>query len=150
MEKNWMSLRFLSRSENEQFARSAVAAFAAQISSLTLNDVADLKTAVSEAVTNCIVHGYADTVGIVELEVERNQQTLHIIVRDQGIGIEDIEKARRPFYTSKPEQERAGMGFAFMESLMDDLVINSALGQGTEVRLTKKFKPADISEDIST
>ncbi len=134
--KNEMKLNFLSRSQNEAFARVAVAAFAAQLDP-TLEEIADIKTAVSEAVTNAIIHGYDNPNEMVEIITRIYDNYVEIEVIDQGRGIEDIELARQPLYTSKPELERSGMGFTVMETFMDELEVISAPSQGTKVRMVK-------------
>lgn len=133
---NEMRLEFPSKSQNESFARVTVAAFAAQLDP-TLEEIADIKTAVSEAVTNAIIHGYENTVGIVTVIAKLYEGKIEIEVIDEGKGIEDIEKARQPLYTSKPELERSGMGFTVMETFMDEVEVISAPGQGTRVKLVK-------------
>jgi stage II sporulation protein AB (anti-sigma F factor) len=114
----------------------AVTAFMSEMNP-TLEQIADVKTAVSEAVTNAIVHGYADESRQVEIICDRNGKKLVITVIDRGAGIEDVEQARQPFYTSKPELERSGMGFAFMEAFMDEVNVESRLGIGTKVTMSK-------------
>lgn len=135
---NKMKIQFDSKSANEAFARVVVSAFASQLDP-TLEELADLKTAVSEAVTNSIIHGYEQKEGIIYLECRLFPDSIEVIVRDEGIGIEDIEKAKIPTYTSKPELERSGMGFSVMESFMDSLEIQSSVGEGTTIIMTKKF-----------
>lgn len=137
---NHMRLVFDSRSENESFARVVVSAFAVQLSP-TIEEIADIKTAVSEAVTNAIVHGYAGTFGEVSIEAELDADEGLLILRvsDKGCGIADIEQAMQPFYTTQPEMERAGMGFAVMKTFMDDLQVESRLGQGTCVTMRKRI-----------
>ena len=135
---NQVSLVFPSRSANEAFARTAAAAFAAQLDP-PLDELGDVKTAVSEAVTNAIVHAYPDTLGKVEVKLRLypgNQ--LELIVRDWGVGIPDIEKARTPLFTTGNE-ERSGMGFTIMESFMDSVKIRSTPGKGTTVTMRKRF-----------
>lgn len=135
---NQVSLVFPSRSANEAFARTAAAAFAAQLDP-TLDELGDVKTAISEAVTNAIVHAYPDTLGKVEVKLRLypgNQ--LELIVRDWGVGIPDIEKARTPLFTTGNE-ERSGMGFTIMESFMDSVKIRSTPGKGTTVTMRKRF-----------
>ncbi|CAK7071571.1 anti-sigma F factor [Tissierella sp. P1] len=139
MEKNYMKLEFLSKSNNESFARVVVAAFASQLDP-TLEELSDIKTAVSEAVTNAIIHGYEYGEGIVIVESRIEGNEIEIIIEDKGMGIVDIDKAREPFYTSKPNLERSGMGFTVMETFMDSLEIESIKGKGTIVRMTKRFK----------
>lgn len=136
MYENKMTLKFDSRSENEGLARVAVASFIAGLDP-TLEEMADVKTAVSEAVTNAIIHGYSDENGEVILCCEITDKTFEIEVKDNGIGIEDIEKAKEPLYTTKPELERSGMGFVFMEVFMDTLEVISSPGKGTTVRMKK-------------
>lgn len=135
---NKMKIEFDSRSSNEAFARVVVSAFAAQLDP-TLEELADLKTAVSEAVTNAIIHGYEQKEGIIYMECLLYPDSIEVIIEDYGVGIEDIEKARIPTYTSKPELERSGMGFTVMESFMDSLEIESSFGKGTKVIMRKKF-----------
>lgn len=135
---NKMKIQFDSKSANEAFARVVVSAFAVQLDP-TLEELADLKTAVSEAVTNSIIHGYEQNEGIIYMECRLFHDSIEVIVQDKGIGIEDIEKAKIPTYTSKPELERSGMGFTVMESFMDSLKILSSIGNGTTVVMTKKF-----------
>jgi len=135
---NQVVMTFLSRSSNEGFARTAAACFAAQLDP-TLDEVGDIKTAVSEAVTNAIVHAYPDALGKVELRLRLfPDRTLEIMVKDRGIGITDIEKARTPLFTTGNE-ERSGMGFTIMESFMDSLKVKSSPGKGTTVIMRKKF-----------
>ena len=137
--ENWMELTFPSLSINEGFARAAAAAFAALLDP-TIDELSDLRTAVSEAVTNAIIHAYGnDRSAMITLRCEAKDRQLKITVKDTGCGIEDIELARRPFYTSKPELERSGMGFAVMEAFMDSVEIESAPGQGTAVTMEKEI-----------
>lgn len=133
---NEMNLEFLSISENESFARVVAAAFAAQMNP-TASELAEIKTAVSEAVTNAIIHGYENTLGTVRLEGKIHKNKLTISVIDYGWGIEDIEEAKKPLFTGKPELERSGMGFSIMESFMDSVEVISRLGEGTTVKMTK-------------
>lgn len=135
--KNEMSLSFPSKSCNEAFARSAVAAFVMNLDP-TISELSDIKTAVSEAVTNCIVHGYRRSSGTIYIKgriTEDNKITLKI--RDKGCGIENVKKAMEPLYTSAPEEERAGLGFAVMQSFCDKVSVKSAVGKGTTVTLEK-------------
>lgn len=136
--KNKMVLEVESRSCNEGLARIAAAAFATQLNP-TLEEVADIKTAVSEAITNCIVHAYDRETEIIRIECTSENKELTIVVRDTGKGIEDVEKAMEPMFTTKPEQERSGMGFAFMEAFMDELSVVSAPGKGTSVVMKKRI-----------
>ena len=135
---NEMALEFDSRSQNEGFVRVAVAAFATQLNP-TLEEVADLKTAVSEAVTNVVIHAYREKTGKVRIECSVREKEMTLTVIDYGVGIENIEKAMEPLYTTRPELDRSGMGFAFMEAFMDELEVESQPGQGTTVRMKKKF-----------
>ena len=136
---NQMKLEFISKPENEAFARIAVASFAAQLDP-TIEEISDIKTAVSEAVTNSIIHGYDNEEGVVKREAVVIGKTREITIIDNGKGIENIDKAREPLYTSKPELERSGMGFTIMESFMEDLKIESRLGEGTKVIMRKTIK----------
>ena len=133
---NKMVLEVESRSCNEGLARIAVAAFSTQLNP-TLEEVADIKTAVSEAITNCIVHAYQKETDMITIECSRFQRELTVVVQDKGKGIEDVEKAMQPLFTTKPEQDRSGMGFAFMEAFMDEVFVESKLGEGTTVTMKK-------------
>ena len=135
---NEMKLEFLSKSNNEAFARITVAAFVASLDP-TIDEIADIKTAVSEAVTNSIIHGYDDEEGTVKIEAKIFKNTVEIEISDTGKGIENIKQAMKPLYTSKPNMERSGMGFTIMESFMDDLKVESSLGFGTKVTMRKKI-----------
>lgn len=135
---NRMQLKFLSRSENEVFARNVVAAFALPLNP-TLSELSDVKTAVSEAVTNCIVHAYSGAEGWILLDCETEGRRLHIRVSDNGRGIEDVERALTPFYTTVPGEERSGMGFTIMQTFMTELSVKSESGKGTEVEMLKCF-----------
>ena len=138
--ENYMILEFPSRSSNEAFARSAVACFAAQLDP-TLEELGDIKTAVSEAVTNCIVHAYPDGFGTIMLRCRiLKDNVLDIVVKDRGVGIADIEKARKPMFTTGGA-DRSGMGFTIMESFMDRLQVRSVPGRGTSVTMKKKLAP---------
>ena len=139
--KNEMKLEFRAVSENEAFARTAVAAFVAQLNP-TLEEISDIKTAVSEAVTNSIIHGYEgedNAENKVWIDCFIAGDVLEVEIRDRGIGIEDIEKAMEPLFTTKPDEERSGMGFSFMEAFMDDLEVISEVGEGTTVHMVKKL-----------
>ena len=136
---NEMKIEFLSKSKNEAFARIAVAAFIAQLDP-TVEEVADIKTAVSEAVTNAIIHGYEEKIGIVKLICKIAQNEVFIEISDSGKGIENIEEAKQPLFTTKSNLERSGMGFTIMESFMDDVEVDSVLGVGTKVTMSKKIK----------
>ncbi|MBQ3214532.1 MAG: anti-sigma F factor [Oscillospiraceae bacterium] len=137
--ENYMTLEFPSKSSNEAFARSAVACFAAQLDP-TMEELGDIRTAVSEAVTNAIVHAYPDALGMVTLRCRiLKGQILDIVVKDKGVGIGDVEQARRPMYTTGGF-DRSGMGFTIMESFMTDLDITSAPGKGTTVHMRRKLQ----------
>ena len=136
--KNKMNLRFLSLSENESFARLAVASFCANLN-LSIDDISDIKTAVSEAVTNCVVHAYTNKIGEIEINCEIYDNYIKIEVIDEGIGIDDVGEAIKPFYTSKPDMERSGMGFTVMEGFMDKMDVISKKGEGTKVVLIKNY-----------
>ncbi|ERM91881.1 ATPase [Caldanaerobacter subterraneus subsp. yonseiensis KB-1] len=133
---NMMELKFLSKSQNESFARTVVAAFAAQLDP-TIEEIADIKTAVSEAVTNCIIHAYENKIGIITIRAFILDNKITIEVIDEGKGIEDVEKAMQPLFTTRLEEERAGMGFTVMQTFMDELEVESTPGKGTLVRMTK-------------
>ena len=136
---NKMKIQFLNKSANEGFARVSVAAFVTQLD-VTVEQLADIKTAVSEAVTNSIVHGYEGLTGYVTVECELCDDTVYITVSDCGRGISDIELARKPLYTSRPELERSGMGFTVMVTFMDTVEVTSSLGLGTVVKMSKKLQ----------
>ena len=127
-----MKIIFESCSENEAFARTVVASYMMRLNP-TMEEIADVKTAVSEAVTNCIIHGYDGRDGDIEMECIIHNKEIEITIIDYGVGIPDIEKAMEPLYTTKPEWERSGMGFAFMEAFMDGLSVKSEAGKGTKV-----------------
>lgn len=138
--ENYMVVEFLSRSSNESFARSTVAAFAAQLDP-TLDELGDIKTAVSEAVTNAIVHGYPNTLGKIVVKVRiLEKNTLELSIRDWGCGIENIARAREPLFTTGGE-ERSGMGFTIMESFTDRMRVKSSPGRGTTVVMQKRIAP---------
>ncbi|MBE5738435.1 MAG: anti-sigma F factor [Clostridiales bacterium] len=137
--KNEMMLQFTSLIENEGFARLAVASFCAHLA-LNIEDINDIKTAVSEAVTNAIVHGYCETEGLISISVKISNEQITIIVSDNGVGIPDIHKAIQPFYTTKADMERSGMGFTVMEGFMDEMNVSSKVGDGTTVTLIKYIK----------
>ena len=139
---NSMELTFESKSENESFARVAVAAFCTRLDP-TVDEIADIKTAVSEAVTNCVVHGYEGKEGKIKIECNVCENEITIIVHDNGVGIENIEQAMEPLYTSKPELERSGMGFSFMEAFMDELKVQSSKGNGTTIIMKKRIGVED-------
>ena len=135
---NEMKLEFVSKTNNEAFARIAVAAFVSQLDP-AIDELSDIKTAVSEAVTNSIIHGYEDEEGIVKITAKLFGNTVEIEISDNGKGISNIEEARKPLYTSKPNMERSGMGFTIMESFMDYVTVESAVGLGTKVTMKKKI-----------
>ena len=138
--ENKMKLEFISKASNESFARITVAAFVSQLDP-TIEELADIKTAVSEAVTNCIIHGYEDKQGIVKIvgQLKGNEVIIEII--DTGKGIENIDMAKEPLYTTKPNLERSGMGFTIMESFMDEMKVESIVGLGTKVTMRKRINP---------
>ena len=136
---NEMKLEFLSKSNNEAFARITIAAFVAQLDP-TIEEIADLKTAVSEAVTNAIIHGYEEKQGIVKIRAQIIEDQVIIEISDSGKGIEDVNLAKQPLYTTKPNLERSGMGFTIMESFMDEVEIESIVGLGTKVTMRKTIK----------
>lgn len=135
---NSFDMRLAAKSHNEAFARNVVASFAVEISP-TLEEINDIKTAVSEAVTNCVVHAYKDGSGIVEIEckVDEKERSIEIAVRDFGKGIADVKQAVEPFFTTSPEDERSGMGFTIIETFMDEMSVESTPGKGTVVRMKK-------------
>lgn len=133
---NEMKLEFDSRSANEAFARVTVASFMTQLNP-TLEEVSDVKTAVSEAVTNAIIHGYENHVNKIQIFAGIEGRTLRLEISDRGVGIPDVKKAMEPLFTTKPELERSGMGFSFMEAFMDEVVVESEPGKGTVVKMKK-------------
>ncbi len=138
--ENYMKLEFDAKSENEGFARVCVAAFAARLDP-TLEEISDIKTALSEAVTNAIIHGYENTDGgrvTIECSIENSE--VRISVSDKGKGIENVQQAMEPLYTSHPEMERSGMGFTVMETFMDSVHVLTNIGEGTEVLMTKRIR----------
>ena len=143
---NEMKLEFISKSANEAFARITVAAFASQLDP-TIEELADIKTAVSEAVTNCIIHGYEGTSGIVKVECKLKDNCVEIEISDNGKGISDIELARKPLYTTKANLDRSGMGFTIMESFMDELKVESIEGMGTKVSMKKYIQVSKEEEN---
>lgn len=142
---NEMKIEFISKSANEAFARISVAAFASQLDP-TIEELADIKTAVSEAVTNSIIHGYERKQGIVKIFARLRENEIIIEISDKGKGIENIDIAKEPLYTTKPNLERSGMGFTIMESFMDSVEFESVIGLGTKITMTKKIKNK-IEED---
>ena len=146
--KNKMQLEILSKSNNEAFARITVAAFAAQLDP-TIEELSDIKTAVSEAVTNCIIHGYENKQGIVKIIARLKENEIIIEISDNGKGIENVEIAKEPLYTTKPNLERSGMGFTIMENFMDSMEVESIVGLGTKVTMSKIISKPEEDEEIS-
>ncbi len=141
---NEVKLTFLSRSANESFARVSAAGFFMQLDP-TLEELNDIRTAVSEAVTNAIVHGYRNMSGNVYITLRILEGNIaYIRVRDSGCGIADVEKAMEPLFTTAPEEERSGLGFAIMQSFMDKVAVRSAVGKGTTVTMTKALRTRDV------
>ncbi len=138
MNKNEMMIEFGSDAKNEGLARIVVASFLTRTNP-TLNEVEDVKTAVSEAVTNSIIHGYENRDGKIIIKAYIEDRTIHIEIIDYGCGIPDIDKAMEPMYTSKGDENRSGMGFSFMEAFMDELVVESKVGEGTTIKMKKKI-----------
>lgn len=138
MAQNEMQMQFDSRSSNEGFARVVAGAFALQLNP-TLEELSDIKTAVSEAVTNAIIHGYPGRIGRVEMRARIDGRVFEVVIADRGVGIEDVAKAREPLFTTGDDTERSGMGFTMMETFMDELEVESAPGQGTTVRMLKRI-----------
>ena len=134
--ENRAKVRFAAISENEAFARVIATAFITSLDP-TIEEVQDVKTAVSEAVTNAIVHGYENKGGEIEMSLEIKGREVYIRIKDEGVGIDDVGKAMEPLFTTKPEQERSGMGFSFMEAFMDELDVSSIKGRGTTVHMKK-------------
>ena len=136
---NEMTIVFDSRPVNEGMARIAAASFCTQLNP-TLEEVADLKTAVSEAVTNSIIHGYEGEVHKIRMDLKLKGREIFVDITDQGVGISDVKKAMEPLYTTKPEKERSGMGFTFMEAFMDEVTVDSEVGVGTSVHMKKTIR----------
>lgn len=139
MKNNYVKIEFVSKSSNESFARVAVAAFVAQLDP-TIEEITDVKTSISEAVTNSIIHGYENQRGIIIIEAEIEERELIVSVADNGVGINDVEEAMQPLFTSRPDLERSGMGFTVMETFMDKLEVVSEKGKGTKVIMKKIFR----------
>jgi len=145
-DNNVCEISFLAVSENEAFARMVAAAFVMPLNP-TVEELADIKTAISEAVTNAILHGYnQDGKGMVHMSCTRDGEVLSFCISDEGVGMEDVERAMEPLYTSRPELERSGMGFSFMEAFMDSLTVESKAGEGTKVTMTKRICPVPDDE----
>ena len=136
MYKNKVNLEIDSNSYNEGFARMATVAFLAPLDP-TLDELADIKTAVSEAVTNCVIHGYDGQEGIIYMNMEVEDHKFIVKIKDKGVGISDVNKAMEPMYTTKGDKERSGMGFCFMEAFMDELNVESKVGEGTTITMMK-------------
>ena len=141
--KNEMKLEFLSKSANEAFARISIAAFASQLDP-TIEEIADIKTSVSEAVTNAIIHAYPNKEGLVKIKAVLYENEIEIEVSDTGEGIENVNEAKAPLFTTKGNLERSGMGFTIMENFMDSLKVESIVGLGTKVTMSKKIKETKI------
>ena len=140
---NEMKLEFKSKSANEAFARITVAAFVSQLDP-TLEEISDIKTAVSEAVTNSIIHGYDGRDGMIHINCKLYEKTLDIEIIDYGKGIENLEIAKQPLYTTKPELDRSGMGFTIMENFMDEFSVESIVGVGTKVKMKKHIGGKEV------
>lgn len=139
VESNFMTVSFAAVSQNEAFARVAVASFISQLD-ITMDELEEIKTVISEAVTNAIIHGYDENPeGVVHISVRIENGVVDVVVEDHGKGIEDVEQAMQPLFTTKPELERSGMGFTIMENFMDSLEVATSVGKGTTVRLTKRL-----------
>lgn len=146
--ENEMELKFISKATNEAFARITVAAFASQLDP-TIEELADIKTAVSEAVTNCIIHAYENRQGLIKINAKLNDRQIIIQISDNGKGIENVDMAKEPLYTTKPNLERSGMGFTIMESFMDSMKVESIVGLGTKITFIKTIKAQEKQEDES-
>lgn len=144
--ENEMKLEFISKATNESFARITIAAFASQLDP-TIEELADIKTAVSEAVTNCIIHAYENREGIIKINAKLKDNEIIIQISDNGKGIENVDIAKEPLYTTKPNLERSGMGFTIMESFMDSMKVESIVGLGTKVTLIKTIKKQEEQEE---
>ena len=143
---NEMKLEFISKASNESFARITIAAFASQLDP-TIEELADIKTAVSEAVTNCIIHAYEHKQGIIKINAKLQKDEIIIQISDNGKGIENVDVAKEPLYTTKPNLERSGMGFTIMESFMDNVQIESIVGLGTKITMSKTIKKQEVEEE---
>lgn len=146
--ENEMKLEIISKGSNESFARITVAAFASQLDP-TIEELADIKTAVSEAVTNCIIHAYENKRGIIKINAKLQDNQITIQISDNGKGIENVDIAKEPLYTTKPNLERSGMGFTIMESFMDSMKVESIVGLGTKITLVKTIKKQEEQEEES-
>lgn len=141
--KNQIEIKFKSLPENEAFARTCVSAFCLQLNP-TLDEIGDIKTAVSEAVTNCVVHAYPKRVGEITMLMSIEENSVHISIRDNGVGIDNIEQAMTPFYTTKPDEERSGMGFTVMDSFMDSLEVKPNGLKGLVVEMSKRIENKQV------
>ena len=141
--KNQVEIKFKSLPENEAFARTCVSAFCLQLNP-TLDEIGDIKTAVSEAVTNCVVHAYPEKAGEITMLLSREDDCVHIVIKDNGVGISDIDKAMTPFYTTKPNEERSGMGFTVMDSFMDSLTVKNNGVKGLIVEMSKRIEQKQV------
>lgn len=141
--KNQIEIKFKSLPENEAFARTCVSAFCLQLNP-TLDEIGDIKTAVSEAVTNCVVHAYPEKAGEITMLLSREDDSVHIVIKDNGVGISDIDKAMTPFYTTKPNEERSGMGFTVMDSFMDSLTVKNNGVKGLIVEMSKRIEQKQV------
>ncbi|MCI8520627.1 MAG: anti-sigma F factor [Clostridia bacterium] len=139
MYRNSMKVEFPNQSDNERFARTVAAAFVLELDP-TIDELSEIKTAISEAVTNAIIHGYDKSDGIVTMEGTIFDDTVEFVISDSGVGIPDIRRAREPLFTGKPEMERSGMGFTIMETFMDSIDVESEVGKGTRITMSKKLK----------
>ena len=144
-EINKMELKFLSLSSNEAFARSTVAAFCIGLNP-SIDELTDIKTAVSEAVTNCVVHAYPDKPGMIAMQVVLYEDYIDISISDEGVGIEDLEKAREPFWTSQPGGDRSGMGFTVMESFMSNIEVSKNKNKGITINMQKYLTKESVAE----
>lgn len=141
--KNKIEIKFKSLPENEAFARTCVSAFCLQLNP-TLDEIGDIKTAVSEAVTNCVVHAYPNRVGEITMQLSIENDKIHIVIKDNGVGIANIEEALTPFYTTKPDEERSGMGFTVMDSFMDSLNVRHNGAKGLIVEMSKRIENKQV------
>lgn len=142
MYRNSMRIEFPNNSDNERFARTVAAAFVLELDPM-LDEISEIKTAVSEAVTNAIIHGYDGKDGTVVMEGNIFDDTVEFVIRDDGVGIPDIRRAREPLFTGKPEMERSGMGFTIMETFMDGMEVESEVGKGTRITMRKRLKQVE-------
>ncbi len=142
MYRNSMKIEFPNKSDNERFARTVAAAFVLELDP-TVEELSEIKTAVSEAVTNAIIHGYDERDGMVIMEGSIFEDTVEFVITDNGVGIPDIPRAREPLFTGKPEMERSGMGFTIMETFMDSMEVESCVGKGTKITMMKRIKQVD-------